>query len=108
MEGVVLLTSYALSPVISGAHRGHLPARGREAPHGRPPAPPRCLLTPLCAWGSETRCRMQERAVRQPNASREAWARGRDRSHCPATLQTQQGVFPGPVRPGAVKNCSCF
>lgn len=52
MEGVVLLTSYALSPVISGARRGHLPARGREAPRGQPPAPPRCFTDPVLCVGT--------------------------------------------------------
>lgn len=52
MEGVVLLTSYALSPVISGARRGHLPARGRQAPRRRPPAPPRCFTDPVLCVGT--------------------------------------------------------
>lgn len=138
MEGVVLLTSYALSPIISGANcqqnwgarRWHLPARGREAPCGRPPAPPRCFTDPVLCVGTrgtehhdaalalrlvlrlqarETKqCRTQERAASQPNAGREAWAQGRDRPRCSAALQTQQGVFPGPVQQGSVKNCSCF
>lgn len=108
MEGVVLLTSYALSPVIS-EHAGGTsqPGVGRHHTDGRQLLRG-ALLTPFCAWGPEARSRMQERAVRQPNASREAWARGRDRPHCPATLQTQQGAFPGPVWQGSVKNCSCF